>query len=252
MIWLIHIEGNKVVRQISLTASTYTLGRGTENDMIFETPKVSRVHALLVKEEEAYYIIDQDSTNHVFVNSEQVKRKRLTSGDTIHLSDDVTLLYLSEENVADLLNHILNAINKGDFLRLKEVTERMISLDNLEHILHIVLKEVVKLVGAERGFIALTDEQGEIQKNTSIVHHIPLKQDGDWEALFSHSTVQQAIHTRENVFILRSGGDESQNFSYSIIALKLQSVMCAPLLFGHKLVGVLEGVLKGERPLDTH
>ena len=243
MKWLIHKDGNRIVRQISLKKSKYTLGRGIENDILFDTPKVSRLHAVLVKEGEAYHVIDQDATNHVFVNSEQVKRKKLTSGDTINLSDEVTLLYLSEHDfhkqITGLLNHMWNAINKEAFLRLKEVTDRIISLDNLEHILQIVLKEVVNLVGAERGFIALTDEKGQIQKNTRIVYNIPLEQHGAWEAIFSHSTVQQAIHTREPVFILRSGGDEPQDFSYSIIALKLQSVMCAPLLFGNTLVGVL-------------
>ncbi len=239
MEWLIQIEGNKIVQQISLQKDTYTLGRGTENDITFETPKVSRLHAVLVKEGEAYHVIDKDSTNHVFVNGEHVERKELASENIIHLSDEVILLYLSEETVADLLNHMWNAINKKDFLRLKEVTDQIISLDSLEHILHIVLQEVVKLVNAERGFIALTDAKGAIQKNTSIVHNIPLEQDDERESIFSHSTVRLAIETRENVFILRSGGDESFNFSHSIIALKLLSVMCAPLLFGNKLVGVL-------------
>ncbi len=243
MKWLIHLEGNKIVRQIFLKENKYTLGREPENDIHFDTPKISRLHAVLVKKGEAYHVIDQDSTNHVFVNSKQVKRKRLTSGDTINLSSEVTLLYLNErdfnEKIADLLNHMWNAMNKEDFLRLKGVTTRMISLGNLEHILHIVLKEVVKLVSAERGFIALIDKKGEIRKNTGVAHNFPLKQDGDWESIFSHSTVRQAIQTREKVFILRSGGDEEQDFSRSIIALQLQSVMCAPLLFGNTLVGVL-------------
>ncbi len=253
MKWLIHKEGSRIVRQISLKESKYMLGRGIKNDIIFETPKVSRTHAVLVKEGEAYYVIDQDSANHVFVNSVQVKRKKLTSGDTINLSDEVTLLYLSEqdfnEQITALLNHMWNAVNKENFLRLKEVTSRIISLDTLEHILHIVLKEVVKLVSAERGFITLTDEKGNIQKNTPIVHNIPLEQTDAWESIVSHSTVQQVIHTREPVFILRSGGDEPQDFSHSIIALKLQSVMCAPLLFGKKLVGVLY-VDSGYQPSD--
>lgn len=243
MEWFVHIEGKIIVRLISLKEREYTLGRGKENDIMFETPKVSRMHAVLVKEDKAYHILDQNSTNHVFVNNEQVTKKRLTSGDIIQISDAVTLLYLSEpdftEKLPNLLNHMWAASNEKDFLRLKEVTNRIISLDHLDHILHLVLEEVVKLVRAERGFIALTDEEGTILPRTSIVHNIAVEENGSLEAIFSHSTVQQAIKTREHVFILRSGREETQNFSYSIIALKLQSVMCAPLLFGNKLVGIL-------------
>ena len=101
------------------------------------------------------------------------------------------------EKLVSLLDQIWEARHREDFLRLKEVTNRIISLDNLEHILHVVLQEVIKLVSAERGFIVLTDQQGKLQRNTGIVHNIPLRQDGDWEALFSHSTVKQAIQTKE-------------------------------------------------------
>lgn len=241
--WLIHIERDKIVKYIPLQESKYTLGRGAKNSIVFKTSKVSRLHAFLVKEQESYLIIDNNSTNHVFINNKHVQKEKLTSGDIIGLSDAVTLLYLNErdfnEKIASLLDQIWETKHKEDFLRLKEVTNRVISLDNLQHILHVVLQEVIKLVSAERGFIALIDQQGELQRNTSIVHNIPLKEDGDWEALFSHSTVKQAIQTRENVFILRSGNDKTQDLPYSIIALQLQSVMCAPLLFGSTLVGIL-------------
>lgn len=244
MNWLFHIEANKIVRPIYLKEHRYTLGRGIENDITFTTSKISRIHAILQKEGETYQIIDQHSTNHVYVNGEQITQKLLTSGDKINLSDDVVLLYLDEhdfhEKLGTLLNHLWDATNKEDFWRLKEVTERIISLDNLEQILHLVLKEVVDLVGAERGFIALTDEHGNIQPKTSIAHNIPLEQNGIGASIFSYSTVQQAIRTRENVFILRTEEDDSQqDFSYSIIALNLRSVMCAPLLFGNRLVGIL-------------
>ena len=244
MNWLLHIEGNTIVRPISLTQHRYVLGRGKETDIRFETSKVSRVHALLLEDNEGYKIVDQQSTNHVFVNGEQIAQHSLNSGDRIQLADTILLLYLGDEDfhekLGTFLNHMWDAINKEDFWRLKEVTDRIISLDNLEQILNLVLQEVMKLVGAERGFVALTDEHEKIQPQTGIIHNIALVQDNVGPSIFSHSTVQQAIHTKENVFILRSGEDQPQeDFSHSIIALKLQSVMCAPLLFGNRLVGVL-------------
>ena len=241
---LIQIEGDKIIRQIPLKKKQYTLGRGNNSDIVFDVHKVSRRHAVLFREGEDYWIIDKVSTNHVYVNGEQVEKRQLISGDEISLSRDLTLLYLSEteadERVGDLLNRMWNAINRKDFLRLKEVTRRIVSLEGLDNILKIVLEEVIRLVGAERGFIALADEEGNIRKETSAVCNLPLTQegeDGEEVSIFSHSTVRRAIENRESVFIFT--GNDEETLSQSIIALDLQSVMCSPLLFGDKLVAIL-------------
>ncbi len=241
---LIQIIDNKILRLIPLKKNRYSLGRGTANDIIFDNPKVSRVHAVILSEDDTCYIRDQNSANHLFVNGEQVKKKRLESGDKIGLSKEVTLIYLSETDTDETRDSVSeqnrsrmwNAINKKDFLRIKEVTGRIISLENLDHILNIILEEVVRLVKAERGFIALTDEKGKILPETGVVHNIPMKQKD--EALFSHSTIQQAIEKRKNIFVI---GDEAEenHLSNSILELDLQSVMCAPLIFGDKIVGIL-------------
>ncbi len=239
---LIQIKGENIVRQILLRNERYTIGRGPQNDIVLDTPTVSRYHALLLAEGETYSIADQGSKNHVFVNCEKVEKKALQSGDEISLSKDITLFYLNENDaenkISDLLNRMWNAINRKDFLRLKEVTGRIISLDSLEQILHIVLEEAVKLIGAERGFIGLTDEKGEIRADSRVVFNIPISEEKDWESLLSGSTIRRAVRTRENVF-LNGIGKHTDMLSHSIINLNLQSVMCAPLLFGDKLSGIL-------------
>ncbi|OQX25394.1 MAG: hypothetical protein BWK80_15800 [Desulfobacteraceae bacterium IS3] len=239
---LIQIKGDKIIRQIPLKQDKYRLGRGTENDIVFDAPKVSRTHALLVREGNTYTIIDRNATNHVFVNGEQIRRKRLLSGDKINLSTDVTILYLnesgSEEKVADIMSRLWNTVNRKDFLRLKEVTGRMISLDSLENILNIVLREAISLVGAERGFIALSDDKGNILPDTGAVHNIPLKQYDFWESILSHSAVRRAVEKKETVFLM-SLGNEDTDVSGSLVELELQAVMCSPLLFGERLAGIL-------------
>lgn len=239
---LIQIKGNRIVRRIPLEKAEYRLGRGLENDIIFNTAKVSRLHAVLVEDGDTYCIIDKGATNHVFVNGEQVTERRLAPGDQISLAREVNLLYLGEseagQQAPDVLNYFWEAINKRDFLRLKEVTNRIISLDQLDQILNVILAEVMRLVNAERGFIALTDERGQIQAGASVSANIPLQEDGARNAVFSHSVVRRAIEQREAVFILNAN-DRDVRLSDSILKLDLRSIMCSPLLFGDKLVGVL-------------
>ncbi|MCP4345612.1 MAG: PAS domain S-box protein [Desulfobacterales bacterium] len=239
---LIQVENNEIVKQICLSKAEYKLGRGLENDIVFSTPKVSRQHAKLIRKDNVYYIVDNDSANHVYVNEKQVKEQKLASGDKVRLAGEITLFYLSgddeEEDMARLLGRMRYLIDKKDFSLMKEVTRRIGSLDSLDNILEIILREVMNLVRAERGFIALTDKKGEILSDNSVTYDISLNKNSFQESVISHSTVRQAIQSKEKLFI-RIGENDGEDISHSIMSLELQSVMCAPLLFGDDLVGIL-------------
>lgn len=238
---LIQIDGDKILRQIPLKKSIYSMGRGSNNDIVFDTGKVSRHHADLMMEGNRYVVCDKDSANHVFVNGEQIKKRRLESGDIINLSRDVTLLYISasdaDEKISRMLNRMWEAINKKDFLRLKEVTNRIISLEGLERILNVILEEVIQLVGAERGFITLVDDTGKILIDKGVSYNLPVSSDSEVSAVFSHSIVRKVIETKKELFIMNT--ENGEDHSSSILELDLRSIMCAPLLFSNKLVGIL-------------
>jgi PAS domain S-box-containing protein len=234
---LIQLEGDKIVRKIPLTQEQYSLGRDTENDIVFDTSKVSRVHAFLIKEGDVYAIIDHNSKNRVLVNGDQVTRKQLVSGDRINLSQDVALLYLAEEpagtQFAHVLSRVWDIIEKRDLLQLKEVTSRIISLDNLDQILDVILDEAIRSVNAERGLIAVVDAAGEIEDSPVMSG---LFEDVDLSS-FPPSVVQEAVAKRQNIFLnVRTDENGRANILQDS---NQESVMCAPLMFGDSLVGIL-------------
>jgi pSer/pThr/pTyr-binding forkhead associated (FHA) protein len=70
----------------------YTIGRSSDNDICLEDELVSKQHAVIeaIPQEQSelrfeYYLQDQDSTNHCFVNDEQVKMKKLRHDDVIRI-----------------------------------------------------------------------------------------------------------------------------------------------------------------------
>jgi len=69
---LIQIEKNRVVKQLTLKQRLYRLGRNPANDISFNTPKISGLHAVLTADGDTYAVEDNNSTNHVFVNGTQV------------------------------------------------------------------------------------------------------------------------------------------------------------------------------------
>jgi len=70
----------------------FAIGRGRDNDICLDDELVSKQHALIeaIPLEQAqlqfdYYLQDLDSTNHCFVNDEQVKLKKLRHEDVIRI-----------------------------------------------------------------------------------------------------------------------------------------------------------------------
>ncbi|MDB5077678.1 MAG: domain containing protein [Chloroflexi bacterium] len=61
------------------------LGRGLDNDVVVEDPRVSRHHARLQRGPRGWEIADLASTNGTFVNGTQIRQRQVNNGDTISL-----------------------------------------------------------------------------------------------------------------------------------------------------------------------
>ncbi len=59
----------------SLYKRSFTIGRGSENDIVLDGPKVSRHHATIQKTTDSWQVIDQDSTNGSFLAGEMLEPK---------------------------------------------------------------------------------------------------------------------------------------------------------------------------------
>jgi len=70
----------------------FTIGRSSDNDICLDDELVSKQHAVIeaIPREQArlefdYYLQDQNSTNHSFVNEEQIKLRKLQHDDVIRI-----------------------------------------------------------------------------------------------------------------------------------------------------------------------
>ena len=71
-----------------ITNTTWRIGRTKDNELVLNDKSVSRRHAEIQRYRNGNFVIyDVDSLNGVFVNSEQVKKKRLQEGDIIEIGD---------------------------------------------------------------------------------------------------------------------------------------------------------------------
>ena len=70
----------------------YNIGRSSENNIILDDITVSRKHALISLSRENVRIIDNNSTNGIYVNNEITGDCELKSGDKIQIGKYLLLL----------------------------------------------------------------------------------------------------------------------------------------------------------------
>jgi ABC-type multidrug transport system ATPase subunit/pSer/pThr/pTyr-binding forkhead associated (FHA) protein len=132
-------EKTPTIQPIKLSAPELTIGRKPDNTIVLSHPQVSAHHARLVREGGTYRIIDQNSTNHVYVNSELTTNQPLKLGDEIRIGpyrlifegnqlvqyDETNFIRIDAQNLrktgnnnVTLLNNISIAIPPRKFVAL--------------------------------------------------------------------------------------------------------------------------------------
>lgn len=82
------IQNDDINRLFPITSTTWRIGRSKDNEMSFNDHSISRRHAEIHRSQgDEFNIIDLDSMNGVFVNSDKVKFQILKDGDIIDIGD---------------------------------------------------------------------------------------------------------------------------------------------------------------------
>lgn len=86
---LVGIQGKLTGKRYALGDEPLTFGRAPENDLVLDTPLVSRLHAELRPEDGAAVLYDLGSRNGTSVNGERADAHRMRPGDEITIGNEV-------------------------------------------------------------------------------------------------------------------------------------------------------------------
>jgi ABC-type multidrug transport system fused ATPase/permease subunit len=89
---LIELDG-KVIGERSLDKPLITIGRLQGNDVFVPSQRVSRMHARIRYENNAWMIEDADSLNGIVYQGARIERLTLTNGDRVYLAPKAVLHY---------------------------------------------------------------------------------------------------------------------------------------------------------------
>jgi len=162
------------------------------------------------------------------LESAKLKLPKNTIDDLRHL--EATLAHISEKIEAFQREH-------NNLLALANVGQVINSSLELDEVLRIVMDNIVRLTKAERGFLMLRDEKGEMV--TSMGRNWEMESINSSELTVSKSVVGRVIESGEP--LITTNAQEDQRFAgqESIVAFNLRSILCVPLKVKNDLIGVI-------------
>ncbi len=249
---------------------------GRESDSVPLTDRtISRRHAEVVLENDAWIIRDLNSANGTYVNGERLtKPVRLKHGDQIKLgatlliygSDQVSERMSGSQLARDMIDFegrntnmdsaILSTVSSDDSIIIAgpEVTEaarawrvmsELISAIGVildpEELLERVMDVILEELPVDRGFILLYDSKGE-ELEPHVIRYRRGTPARKQRITTSKRIIQHVVDRRESVLCTNAMTDQrfsSEASEDSIHHYGLRSVICAPIIVRDLLLGVI-------------
>lgn len=128
-------------------------------------------------------------------------------------------------------------VRRDDLEALLDISKAINSTLVLDDILQMVMRRASKLLRAERGFLMLLDEEGNLQFKTA--HNICKESLSKEDFRISMSIANQVAKTGKSTYTSDAQHDERYSKQKSIVELDLKSIMCVPLKSKERIVGIL-------------
>jgi serine phosphatase RsbU (regulator of sigma subunit) len=234
---LVFVQGNEQ-RTINLDHTPFTVGRKIDKDLVIPDPRVSRDHALIASENGQFYVVDQGSKHGTFVNGERVQRKTLERNDRLEFGvrDVAYVIFHPQHATSNTAREFLSQISgiqiSTDTTDLEKLTlfleaaRKLNTTGVLDEILVTLLEATLKLTRAERGYVFMRSEDGNLQlaagRNSKSE---PLLDD----KTISHSILDDALKSNSEFVITDTSQSLDLAGRHSIVAYDLRTVICIPL-----------------------
>ncbi|WP_376793929.1 adenylate/guanylate cyclase domain-containing protein [Thermogemmatispora sp.] len=122
---------------------------------------------------------------------------------------------------------------------LYEIARTLNSTLEFEEVLRLVMDQVISFVGAERGFLALLNEQGELEFKIARTKDARSLERDAFNLGISQSTVNRVVQTRQPILTSDAQEDRDLKEQRSIIENRIRSIMCAPLVVRDRCIGAV-------------
>lgn len=217
-------------RYVPLDKPLVTLGRRSESDVRIGGVGVSRHHAEIAFENGTYRLRDRDSKFGTFVNGAKTREHVLSHGDRIRLGDaaDSEIMFLVDEDEPSRDRSAASAaIELRHVAGLLEGLRALGSGRVLDDVLALVLDSAIEVTGAERGFIMLAGDRGQLEFKLGRAQDRVTLPRGSFE---TSRKIPEEVFASGRVAIIEDLMDGRMAALHErTLALGIRHVLCVPL-----------------------
>ena len=234
---LVFVQGSEQ-RTIILDRTPFSIGRKIDKDLVIPDPRVSRDHALIVSENGQFSVVDEGSKHGTFVNGERVQRKALERNDRMEfgIRDEIYAIFNPVQSGSNTAREFLSQISQiqiptgtTDLEKLTlflDAARKLNTTGVLDEILVTLLNTTLELTRAERAYVFLRDQGGNL--------HLAAGRNSKGEPLLddktiSHSILEDALSSNSEFLITDTSESLDLAGRKSIVAFDLRTVICIPL-----------------------
>ncbi len=234
---------------VDLDRESTSIGRSPDQNIVLSDPCVSRHHAVIVRDNETYTVLDQSSTHGTFLNARRIERAILNFEDVLqmgsltgpklrfHLKEgDSATIRLSQSRVSDLLYSLSEFRLPSEKPRpraremeklnwLLRAARQLNEGGAIEDILSAFLHLTLQLTGLERGFVFFRDEGGMRLARGIGADGKVLEED----STVSRRAMQKAIESESRFTVSDTLRDDNASGWSSVMVNKIRSIYCIPL-----------------------
>ncbi|KYF92527.1 sigma 54-interacting transcriptional regulator [Sorangium sp. So ce296] len=247
-----------------------TIGKALGNDVAVAGAGVLEHHAQIVFDGRDFVLEECERDGEIAINGKKKRRARLVHGDRLQLgSVELGFSMFAEaptvkerlpacDGEAERPAPAQGSSELAGVRKLFAFSEKLINRRSVDELLEAMLDDVIELTHADKGFLLLL-EGAEAAADTAVRGGAPsaasaagdrklavrasrnIRKEAITDAAggISDSIVRQVISSGRPVIVSDALADTQFGRSDSVIAMKLSSVMCAPLLSQGQIIGAL-------------
>jgi serine phosphatase RsbU (regulator of sigma subunit) len=239
-----------------LNGDTVSIGRASDCNIPIKDRYLSRKHAEIASVNGSWVLRDCGSANGTFLNGLRVDRERaLRSGDKIRIGDTEIVFESAEHNtdrllaIADTAANTMIAIpirdieqvkyDTGDLQKLRtlnQLARELLEDRPLDQLFGYITERVLLHTQASRAAIGLLRPDGKSFLNVEVRRQDPSDKS---ELQISRTVLAEVVGEKKALASVDVSVDEKLKRAQSIIMQGIRSILCAPMVIGDSVVGVL-------------
>ena len=261
------------IKSYEISKKVTRIGRSPSNDVSLTDPFVSRDHAEIVAlGDGGYELRDLGGENPVKINGRIISQHRLRDGDKLTMGQSLLIFktdipcasasveMLAAEDLSEKAVEIasldakrtmpfsMDGVDKKDIVALQRDHQRLMllydfgksvnsHLEDQDEMLNEIMNAALKTLKAERGFIALVDEN--TQELSCELVRSETGSDLTEKLEVSRTIVHKVLNDGVSILTVNAQEDAQFDKAKSIREFNIRSAICAPLLFREEIMGVI-------------